>query len=725
MSKNTNNNNDNTIHSDSDNINSKSSKSSKNDSSKSSKNDSSKSSKSSKSNDSSKSNGISKSISNDSSITSKDSAKDTYSPIDRYIKSLEISDIPQTVPIQRQEKQEYKVQQPKIQDTGKKDIKKIKSASKPESKNKSISKGVGKENLYTPPYDSFWFKTENGLSLEMYLKRLFVIARDNLGCNLAKDTTKAILVPHASISSSGICSASAYYELHNHTTKITRIILLCTNHQVIGGDSKSNAINIIGTTYSKIASYKNKGGKSKLSIDTKTMEKLRPFIRINNELFENEHSFYNQLPFIETIAADALVCPLLIGNMIFTPENNTKIREILNILKKLLDKEGTVLVCTSDLSHINGDFQHKINNYISQNIRKSDSEILQFLYNMVDGIKSRMSKIDEMLFLQNSPSCGIFAMYIFGKLLNLFTKMQSGLVSTSSSDSNNSSSSLTINVEYKKYFYSRVSCYYTSLGRDYIDVFNFNKNQLVHFLDITNTSQSSVSYAGVVFTTQGNIQTRKVRKIEHICSEYEKIALTGISREQLYHKLSSKYGLLTNGRITNNSGSGGIKIPDALIKPIASPVFKLNLGVFVTLYKNDELRGCIGTLETDNDEANIESNVKKYVLEAAIKDSRFKPVELTDFNQLEFNITILYTMKPITLNEYFGSRFVLGRDGLLLSQGNKQGYFLPSVATEFKYDKQRLLEELCINKMGYNTKECFRNMNTKLFYNEGIDFSTK
>ena len=705
MSKNTNNNNDNTIHSDSYNINSKSSKSSK-------------------SNDSSKSNGISKSISNDSSITSKDSAKDTYSPIDRYIKSLEISDIPQAVPIQRQEKQGYKGQQPNIQYTGKKDIKKIKSASKPESKNKSISKGVGKENVYTPPYDSFWFKTENGLSLEMYLKRLFVIARDNLGCNLAKDTTKAILVPHASISSSGICSASAYYELHNHTTKITRIILLCTNHQVIGGDSKSNAINIIGTTYSKIASYKNNGGKSKLSIDTKTMEKLRPFIRINNELFENEHSFYNQLPFIETIAADALVCPLLIGNMIFTPENNTKIREILNILKKLLEKEGTVLVCTSDLSHINGHFEHKINNYISQNIRKSDSEILQFLYNMVDGVKSRMSKIDEMLFLQNSPSCGIFAIYIFGKLLNLFTKMQSGLVSTSSSDSNNSSSSLTINVEYKKYFYSRVSCYYTSLGRDYIDVFNFNKNQLVHFLDITNTSQSSVSYAGVVFTTQGNIQTRRVRKIEHICSEYEKIALVGISREQLYHKLSSKHGLLINTGLSTTS-SGGIKIPDALIKPIASPVFKLNLGVFVTLYKNDELRGCVGTLETNNDEATIESNVKKYVLEAAIKDSRFKPVELTEFNQLEFSITILYTMKPITLNEYFGSRFVLGRDGILLSQGNKQGYFLPSVATEFKYDKQRLLEELCINKMGYNTKECFRNMNTKLFYNEGIDFSTK
>jgi AmmeMemoRadiSam system protein A len=455
------------------------------------------------------------------------------------------------------------------------------------------------------------------------------------------------------------------------------------------------------------------------------MEKLKPYIEINDELFNNENGFFTQLPFIETIAADALICPLLIGQMTLAPENNNKIRGILNILKKLLEKEGTVLVCTSDLAHINGHFEHKFTNYINQHIRKSDSETLQFLYNIIDGVKTRMNKIDEMLFLQNSPSCGIFAMYIFGKLLNLFTKAQSGIQSSDSSGSNNSSSSLNNNLEYKKYFHSRVSCYYTSLGREYLDVFNFNKNQLIHLFDINDISdakKSSISYAGVVFTTQGNIQTRRVRKIELICSEYEKIALLGIAKEQLFYKLSSKHGLLINAGLSITS-----KIPDGLIRPIASPIFKLNLGVFVTLYKNDELRGCIGTLETDNDEATIESNVKKYVLEAATKDTRFKPVEISEFNKLEFSITILYTMKPITLNEYFGSKFVLGRDGILLSQGtgHKQGYFLPSVATEFKYDKQKLLEELCVNKIGLNTKECFRSSNTTLFYNEGLEFTTK
>ena len=53
--------------------------------------------------------------------------------------------------------------------------------------------------------------------------------------------------------------------------------------------------------------------------------------------------------------------------MKFSKENINKIREIILILRKLMQKEGTVLICTSDLSHINGDFDHKVNNYIFEN----------------------------------------------------------------------------------------------------------------------------------------------------------------------------------------------------------------------------------------------------------------------------------------------------------------------------------------------------------------------
>jgi AMMECR1 domain-containing protein len=95
---------------------------------------------------------------------------------------------------------------------------------------------------------------------------------------------------------------------------------------------------------------------------------------------------------------------------------------------------------------------------------------------------------------------------------------------------------------------------------------------------------------------------------------------------------------------------------------------------------------------------------------------------MKEFGQLEFSITILYDIKHITINEYFGSKFVLGRDGILIKKKYKQGYFLPSVAKQFKYNKQQLLEELCTNKMGNTSKECFRT-DAQLFYNEGIEFT--
>lgn len=680
------------------------------------------------------------------------------SPITRYIKSLNLyeKNCQLSLPTNNIEKDKKLDKEKKNKDnTNKKKYKKNK-----ELQSKDII-CKNKQNIFIPQYDSDWFETENNLSLEMYLKKLFIIARDNLQCNLNKNTTKAILVPHSRIKYSGLCSASAYYELHNCTIKIKRIIILCTNNQ-------SN--DIISTSYTNIASYRI--GKPKLYLDTNTIEKLSPYVEINNELFEKEYSFLNQLPFIETIAPDALICPLLIGNIIFTSKNINKIRLIMEILRKLLQKDGTVLVCTSNLSYINGNYKNKINTYINENIKKSDNEILLYLYNLIDGVKGRNNKLDEMLYLQNSPSYDIITIYLFGKLLNSLSNGNK-LIDLYCSDnfSDNSIIKKSINyplsnnfkvkhepeyLGYKKCFYSRISCYYTSLSRKYINIFNFNKNQLTHLLEISKLSISSISYAGIVFTTQANIQSRNSRKIDMLCSEYEKIALLGLAREQLYNKLSSN---LPNNTINNN-----IKIPENLIQPIYSPIFNLNLGVFVTLYKvkekvnekikekqhekvnekvkekqhekikdkqhdkvnekNNEIHGCIGTLETNNSENTIVNNVKKYVIDAALKDIRYIPIEIKEFNMLEFSITILYNTKQITLNNYFSNKFILGHDGILIDTGKKQGYLLPSVATEFGYNKQELLKELCINKIGNNIKDCFRTSNTQLFYNEGIEFNT-
>ena len=610
----------------------------------------------------------------DSSDSGISSPTDT-SPISRYINSLNFANL-SLLPNKTQ--QLNKTQQPHNKH------------SKYAIQNPTIEiiPKISKTNIYNPPYDTTWFETERGLTLETYIQLLFQLVGKHLSCNLNKDTTKAILVPHAGIRYSGLCSASAYYELYNRTSKIERIVLLCTHHQP---PRTPTSINIIGTTYTHITSYKPNGN-PKLTIDTKTMQQLKPYIEIDDDAFQKEHAFFNQLPFIETVAPNASLIPLLIGNMELTLENNSIIRKIMQILIQQSQDKGTIVICTSDLSHVNGHFQKKINNYIPQNIRMLDSEILQFLYNIVNGIKTRTSRIDEALFMQNTSACGIMTMYLFGKLLNSISKQVIGR------GGNND----------KTGFNSRVSCYYTSLQLEKINIFDFDNMSLLSMLDISDNNLGSVSYAGIVFNIQyakKNINTMKNRKreIDMICSEYEKTALLGLAREQLFYNLAS------------------IKIPDRLIRTIASPVFQLHLGLFTTLYKQGNIRGCIGTLETDNDEYTIESNIKRYILDTAFRDARFPPVNITEFNKLEFGITILYPLKPITLNEYFSTKFVLGHNGILIIHGKKQGYFLPNVATELGYNKQQLLEELCTNKMGNSTKECFRTSNVKMFYNEGIE----
>ncbi len=240
--------------------------------------------------------------------------------------------------------------------------------------------------------------------------------------------------------------------------------------------------------------------------------------------------------------------------------------------------------------------------------------------------------------------------------------------------------------------------------REHIKIKDFNAKQMMKILDIPNNTISSVSYCGMIFTTQPYIQSKKTRKIEMLCTQYEKIAAVALAREQLYYTLSQK------------------PMHSALIAPINSPVFKLDLGVFVTLYKDGKLRGCIGTLKTGDEEMTVGGNIRKYVEEAALNDARFDPVILSEFPKVEYSVTVLNDKRGLTLNEYFGNTFVLGRDGIYLKKGNRSGYFLPSVAMDHGYDKKALLEELCVNKVGSSSKECYRSSNVELYYNEGIEF---
>uniref|UniRef100_A0A7C2N7A2 Protein ENN70_05925 n=1 Tax=Archaeoglobus fulgidus TaxID=2234 RepID=A0A7C2N7A2_ARCFL len=123
-------------------------------------------------------------------------------------------------------------------------------------------------------------------------------------------------------------------------------------------------------------------------------------------------------------------------------------------------------------------------------------------------------------------------------------------------------------------------------------------------------------------------------------------------------------------------------------------VFSEKRGVFTTLTKHGNLRGCIGFPYPIKrlDEAIVESAIA-----AAIDDPRFEPVRLSEMDEIVVEVTILtppekIDAKPKDLPEYVE----IGRHGLIVKMGPFSGLLLPQVAVEYNMDAEEFLSETCM-----------------------------
>ncbi len=112
-------------------------------------------------------------------------------------------------------------------------------------------------------------------------------------------------------------------------------------------------------------------------------------------------------------------------------------------------------------------------------------------------------------------------------------------------------------------------------------------------------------------------------------------------------------------------------------------------GVFVTLKKRGNLRGCIGRMTPDRPLANL---VGAMALQAAFEDPRFAPVTLKELPDLEIEISVLTPMQPVPGPE----AIVVGRDGVLLKKGGRSAVFLPQVAPEQGWGRDEMLDHLAM-----------------------------
>ncbi|MCS3924153.1 TIGR00296 family protein [Methanosalsum natronophilum] len=152
-----------------------------------------------------------------------------------------------------------------------------------------------------------------------------------------------------------------------------------------------------------------------------------------------------------------------------------------------------------------------------------------------------------------------------------------------------------------------------------------------------------------------------------------------------------------------------------------SPIFNEHRGVFVTLNKKNELRGCIGRPYPDTQllDAIIDSAIS-----AATNDPRFPVVRLIELDEILIEVTILTPPILIEGNEDdIMSSIIIGEHGLIIKKGFNQGLLLPQVATEHGFDVYDFLSNTCL-KAGLPPSQ-WKDKNTQIYKFEGQIFKEK
>ncbi len=116
-------------------------------------------------------------------------------------------------------------------------------------------------------------------------------------------------------------------------------------------------------------------------------------------------------------------------------------------------------------------------------------------------------------------------------------------------------------------------------------------------------------------------------------------------------------------------------------------------GVFVTLKKNDELRGCVGL------------PLPRFPLREAVKkaarlsadDRRFPPIDEKELRNITIEVTVLTEPETVDADspDDYIKKVEVGKHGLIISKGGREGLLLPQVPIEQNWSCTEYLEGLC------------------------------
>ena len=122
--------------------------------------------------------------------------------------------------------------------------------------------------------------------------------------------------------------------------------------------------------------------------------------------------------------------------------------------------------------------------------------------------------------------------------------------------------------------------------------------------------------------------------------------------------------------------------------------FSFKSGVFVTLDKEDNLRGCIGFPTPDR---LLHQSLVDAAIASSTEDPRFPPVRLQELDNITFEVTILTPPVEIKVNDTseYPKMIKIGRDGLIVKWELGSGLLLPQVPVEYGWNEIEFLNHTC------------------------------
>lgn len=123
---------------------------------------------------------------------------------------------------------------------------------------------------------------------------------------------------------------------------------------------------------------------------------------------------------------------------------------------------------------------------------------------------------------------------------------------------------------------------------------------------------------------------------------------------------------------------------------------KQKAGVFVSLHKDKELRGCIGTFAPTKE--NIAKEIIANAISAAVQDPRFPPLEEDELDSLDIGVDVLSPPEPVKSQSDLDAK----KYGVIVKSGWKRGLLLPDLEG---VDTPQQQIDICRRKGGIGERE--------------------